>query len=145
DSHISSLRVRDIMASSVVTTTPDAPVEQVARLLREHKIGALPVVRGQELVGIITESDIFRAFISLLGSDQPGLRISFDATEGEDPITLVSSLARRHQLQIASIMSMLYQERRLLVVRTVGRTSEQFVEDLWNSGHKVLNVLKMES
>ncbi len=57
--------VGGIMSHEPVTVSPEAPVEEAARLILEHKIGGLPVVRGEELVGIITETDILRAFITL--------------------------------------------------------------------------------
>ncbi len=58
--------VGGIMSHELVTVSPEAPVEEAARLILEHKIGGLPVVQGEELVGIITETDILRAFIDLL-------------------------------------------------------------------------------
>jgi CBS domain-containing protein len=54
--------VKDVMASRVVAVDPDAPLAEAAALLREHKIGCLPVVAGDALVGVLTEGD----FLSLL-------------------------------------------------------------------------------
>ncbi|MCD6289120.1 MAG: CBS domain-containing protein [Anaerolineae bacterium] len=54
------LTVADVMTPNVVTVTPDTPLWQVANLMLEHKIGGLPVMEGSEVVGIITESDIFK-------------------------------------------------------------------------------------
>jgi len=54
--------VKEVMASHVVTVDPNAPLVEAAALLREHKIGCLPVVAGEELVGILTEGD----FLALL-------------------------------------------------------------------------------
>jgi CBS domain-containing protein len=54
--------VKDVMASRVVTVDPDAPLAEAAALLREHKIGCLPVVAGDALVGVLTEGD----FLALL-------------------------------------------------------------------------------
>lgn len=146
DARTSLLKARDIMTTRLVTTTADTPIEHVARLLRERKIGALPVVCDQELLGLITESDIFRAFVSMLGAEQGGLRITFDTTDdGEDPIALVCDLARRHTLKVSSLMSVVYLERSLMVVRLTGGAPEPFVDALWKSGHKVLNVLKLDT
>jgi CBS domain-containing protein len=61
------VEVDSIMRRSVVTTTPDTPLADAALLMVEYKIGGLPVLDDeQRLVGIITESDIFRAFAALL-------------------------------------------------------------------------------
>jgi CBS domain-containing protein len=63
------IEVETIMTRPVVATTPDAPLAEAAMLMVNHKIGGMPVVgTDQQLVGIITESDIFRAFVSLLGA-----------------------------------------------------------------------------
>lgn len=59
---LAATAVKDVIASHVVTVDPDAPLAEAAALLREHKIGCLPVVAGDELVGILTEGD----FLALL-------------------------------------------------------------------------------
>ncbi|MFN8446276.1 MAG: CBS domain-containing protein [Caldilineaceae bacterium] len=61
---LAKLKVSEVMARHVLTTTPDAPLQSAARLMLNHKIGGLPVVDGyNHVVGVITESDIFRAFL----------------------------------------------------------------------------------
>ncbi|HHB90284.1 MAG TPA: CBS domain-containing protein [Anaerolineae bacterium] len=72
---LDQLKASEIMTSPVLVTGPDCPLEEAARMLIEKKIGALPVVKDDELVGIITETDFFRAFVDMLsGGDVPGLR-----------------------------------------------------------------------
>jgi acetoin utilization protein AcuB len=60
---LSRLTVGEIMTRSVITIGPDRPARDGAQLTREHKIGALPVLDDGHLVGIITETDIVRAFV----------------------------------------------------------------------------------
>ena len=63
---LESIRVSEIMTPLVRTITPEAPISDAARLMLEHKIGCLPVVseeRDREIVGLITEADILRAFL----------------------------------------------------------------------------------
>jgi acetoin utilization protein AcuB len=62
---LSKLTVGEIMTRSVITIGPDASAREGARLLLEHKIGALPVLDDGHLVGIVTETDIVRAFMHL--------------------------------------------------------------------------------
>lgn len=57
--------LREIMTKAVVTVTPDQSIPEAARLLVEHRIGALPVVEGDRLVGILTETDVLKAYLSL--------------------------------------------------------------------------------
>ncbi|OYT61713.1 histidine kinase [Methanosarcinales archaeon ex4484_138] len=54
------MNVGEVMNTEVITTTPDASIREVARLLREHGISGLPIVDGVELVGIVTETDILK-------------------------------------------------------------------------------------
>jgi acetoin utilization protein AcuB len=70
------VKVRQVMAKDVITTTEDIPIEEAAHLMFEHKIGCLPVMRDGRLVGIITESDVFRTFMELFAARQKGLRIT---------------------------------------------------------------------
>ncbi|HET7839654.1 MAG TPA: CBS domain-containing protein [Rectinemataceae bacterium] len=79
---LSKLTIDKVMTRDVVTIVEDTPVEQAARILAEKKIGGLPVMRGADLVGIITETDIFSAFTELLGERRHGVRI-YATTSGE--------------------------------------------------------------
>ncbi len=58
---VRTVPLRDFMSRSVVTVAQDAPLMLVANLLRTYKIGGLPVVDGERLIGVISESDLFRA------------------------------------------------------------------------------------
>lgn len=76
-----ALLVRQVMQRDVVTVCPDCPIELAAATMTDHKIGVLPVVSPPEshtLVGIITETDIFRLFVEMLGSRAPGVRASLE-------------------------------------------------------------------
>ena len=59
-----TLLVKEVMTSPVLTVDPECPVREAARLMQEKKIGCLPVVRGQRLVGIVTESDMLKLLAS---------------------------------------------------------------------------------
>ncbi len=72
---LDKLKAEEIMTSPVIVATPDCPLEEAARVLIDKKIGALPVIQNGDLVGIITETDFFQAFVDMLsGGDVPGLR-----------------------------------------------------------------------
>lgn len=61
------LTIGDIMTRDPIMVNPETTLRDAAKLMLENKIGGLPVVDGDQLVGIITESDIFRALIEALG------------------------------------------------------------------------------
>ncbi len=89
-------QVKDVMTKDPLTVTPDAPVETAARMLRERKIGSLPVVERRMLVGIVTETDLFDALIHLLGGDIRGVRMSVDLPNGlRDLARFAEALAER--------------------------------------------------
>ena len=68
-------RVADVMVSELITASPEMPVEEAARLMHQHRIGCLPVTVGDHLVGILTASDLLRAFVELFGVNRPSSRI----------------------------------------------------------------------
>lgn len=68
------LTVGEVMTRSVITIGPDRPARDAARLMLEHKIGALPVVEDGHLVGILTETDIVRAFVNMTAPAADGRR-----------------------------------------------------------------------
>lgn len=74
---LSKLTVKEVMKENVITVTEDTPLEEAARIMADKKIGCLPVVRNKEVVGIITETDLFKTFLELMGAREPGVRISF--------------------------------------------------------------------
>jgi CBS domain-containing protein len=61
---VSDLPIAEIMTREVVTVTPDTPIIDVAQLLLEHRIGGVPVLDGDQVIGVITESDLFRLIIT---------------------------------------------------------------------------------
>lgn len=73
---IDRIKVSDVMVKDVITAPEDMPVEEAARLMADNKISSLPVLRGEEVVGIITETDLFRLFLELLGAREYGVRVS---------------------------------------------------------------------
>lgn len=73
---LSKLKVADFMSHPVYTVRAECPVEDAARIMVQHKIGCLPVMRGDELVGIITETDIFRGLTKMMAGGEPGVRVA---------------------------------------------------------------------
>jgi acetoin utilization protein AcuB len=70
------LKVDKVMTPRVITVSEDQPLEDAARIMEDGKFGCLPVMRGKDLVGIITESDLFKAFLQFLGGRRPGVRVT---------------------------------------------------------------------
>ena len=73
---LGKLTLDRIMSKEVVTVTEDTPLEEAARIMADHHFSGLPVMRGKELVGMITETSLFRIFLELLGARRSGVRVT---------------------------------------------------------------------
>ena len=73
---LSKVKVKDVMTKNVLTVTEDTPLEDAARIMADNQIGGLPVMRGDHMVGIITETDLFKIFLELLGARDMGVRVT---------------------------------------------------------------------
>jgi acetoin utilization protein AcuB len=73
---LTKMQVREAMTKQVIVVEEECPLEEAALVMAEHRIGCLPVVRGQRLVGIITETDLFNIFTEQLGARKSGVRLT---------------------------------------------------------------------
>ena len=80
---ISKVKIKDVMSKKVITVDQDTPIEEAARIMADKKIGGLPVLSGEKVVGIITETDLFKVFLELMGARQKAIRVT--ATIPERP------------------------------------------------------------
>jgi acetoin utilization protein AcuB len=71
---LSKILVKEVMTAKVLTVQENTPIEEAARIMADNKIGGLPVMRGEEVVGMITETDLFKVFLELMGAREPGVR-----------------------------------------------------------------------
>ncbi len=86
------LKVSDIMTHNVVSIKQDTPIEDAANLMVSRKIGGLPVVDDKGvIVGVITETDIFKAFVEILGGGEHGLRLTVQVPTGSGTLAKLSS------------------------------------------------------
>jgi acetoin utilization protein AcuB len=88
---LNRLEVDEVMTTDLVTVTPDTLLEEAARIMADNKIGGLPVVEDGQLVGIITETDIFKVFLELLGGREQGLRLTVEMPERKGEIARMTT------------------------------------------------------
>jgi acetoin utilization protein AcuB len=88
---LSQLLVAELMTTGVITVSPDTPLEEAARIMADSKIGGLPVVSEGQLVGIITETDIFKVFLELLGAREAGTRLTMEIAERRGEMARVTT------------------------------------------------------
>lgn len=95
--------IRDVAVKKVITCTPDTKIEDAALLMREHGIGALPVLDQGKLVGIITGTDIFDAFLDVMGFRSPGQRFVIETKDEVGVMVDFASIMKEHNVNIASL------------------------------------------
>jgi acetoin utilization protein AcuB len=72
----SRITIDQVMTRKVITVDERAPLEEAARIMIDNKVGGLPILRDGELVGLITETDIFRTFMEMMGARDEGVRLT---------------------------------------------------------------------
>lgn len=71
---LGKIKVQDVMTTLVISVTEDTPIEEAARIMADNKLGGLPVLRDNQIVGMITETDLFKIFLELMGARNKGVR-----------------------------------------------------------------------
>lgn len=109
---LGKIHVERVMTRDVITVTEQTPIEEAARIMADNRIGGLPVMRGRELVGIVTETDLFRIFLELLGAREAGVRLA--------------ALVANRPGELAKLTSAVYQAggNFLALVTSLGESSE---------------------
>jgi acetoin utilization protein AcuB len=116
-------KVQDVMKTKVVTTVPEAAVEEAALLMLDKNVGCLPVLEQGHLVGIISDKDIFRALVDITGVRHGGLRICVTLEDRPGSIKEVADIVRKHNFRIQGILTSYEGVRegyRRVVIRTKG-------------------------
>jgi acetoin utilization protein AcuB len=87
---LAKIKMKNVMTKDVVTVTEDTPLEEAARVMADNKIGGLPVMRGDKVVGMITETDLFKTFMEMLGGREEGVRISMLVPDEEGMLAKIT-------------------------------------------------------
>lgn len=103
---LSQIKVIEIMTKTPITVPPDYTIEETAQILLEKKISGVPVVDQKgKIVGTITQSDIFKALISLTGLAKRGIQFAFQLEDRPGSIKEVADIIRKNGGRMASILS----------------------------------------
>lgn len=128
---LSQLQVQNMMAKNVVTTTPDTPIEDAAEVMATRKIGGMPVVdENNYVLGVITETDIFNAFVEMMAIDKNGLRLTIEVPDRMGMLAdLVLAIAEAggHIVSVGTYDGSTEGTRRVLV-KVQGLSKGQLVE-----------------
>jgi acetoin utilization protein AcuB len=138
---LQKLAVGNVMTKEVITATPDMPIERAALILHDKKIGALPVLKDDKLVGIITTTDLMEVFLIAVGLATDSKRFSLLATDRIGLIADIGKLMQQAEINIRSILiSPLegHEEIWQIVLRVGVGVYPKAVQVLEDAGYKVL-------
>jgi len=141
-SMVSDVSLKDLTITNPITVEPDDDVEVAARLIYKHKIGGMPVVTKGKVVGIITETDILRAFIELMGILSSGSRI--DIAVENKPGSLKKALQIIHNSggDIINVVQRTFEEKRRVYCIRLSDDDPYTIETaLKENGFEVLDAL----
>ena len=98
-------KVKEVMKTKVYTTTPDTPIEEAAMLMRDQKIGCLPVIENNKIVGIISDRDIFKVLVDITGVKHGGHRISVMVEDRPGSVREVADIIRKYGFSLQSVLT----------------------------------------
>jgi acetoin utilization protein AcuB len=132
--------IKSIMSTNLITGHPLDFVEEIAAVLIEHKIGCLPILQDDRLVGLLTETDLLHTFVKLTGADQPASHIEVKVPNVAGMLAEVSSVFQKRGVNIASVL--IYPDSvnqyKILVFRVQTINVTMIINDLQTEGFEVL-------
>ncbi|OJG35749.1 hypothetical protein RV00_GL002503 [Enterococcus devriesei] len=134
--------VADVMITEVKTISPDAQLEDGIFLMRQNKINVLPVLEGEKLVGIITNNDIFDAFLKLTGYHEGGTRVQLKIIEDKKGVLArVTKLLADNELSILTIIANHKNNGTIVEIQLSSKETDRIKEILTNAGYEVIRAV----
>jgi len=139
---LSKLTVKSIMSTELVTVSEETLVEEAALLMLDHGIGGLPVMRGEQLVGMITETDLFKTFAELFAAREEGVRLTLLVPEQGGQVAAIAQAIADEGGNIVALGTFRGEDlsNRILTVKVVNASREVIVSRMESLGIKVLDV-----
>jgi acetoin utilization protein AcuB len=133
-----------VMSHPVQTTNPNDPIELATQTMRELKIGCLPVIEDNRLVGIVTITDLLDALLLLTGIHQPSGRLDVRLPNRSGELARLAALLAEKKINIHSILSYPEADNKVrLVLRVSSIEIRTIAEDLCNAGFQVIWPIKI--
>ena len=144
---LSRTKVGQIIQGSVISVGPDWPIEEAARVMVDRRIGCLLVVEDDKLIGIISDTDIFRVFVEGMGGGHPSLRITVVVPEKVGSLARITSrvVALGGNIYSLGIFWGERPEDRIIVFRLEGVDREIAVQALEDDGIQVIHVWEQDA
>ena len=138
---LSKIKMRDTMTKDVITVTKDVPLEEAARIMADSKVGGLPVMRDGDLVGIITETDMFKVFVEMLGAREGAVRLTMLVPEKKGMLANIAGKIAEMGGNILALGTMMDEDaaHRQLTMRVIDISEEQLVSAMEDLGLQTLD------
>ena len=138
---LSKLTVSRVMATDLITVSEDTPIEEAARLMVDNRIGGLPVMRGETLVGIITETDLFKTFLELFAAREGGVRLTILVPERRGELLAIAQAIVGLDGNIISLGTFRGEDmsNRLLTIKVEGVPEQDLVAKMKEIGAEVID------
>ncbi|WP_317366319.1 CBS and ACT domain-containing protein [uncultured Tyzzerella sp.] len=138
---LSKTKVCDIMRTGVFKVNQNALIEDAALIMKENHIGSLPVVDDDNnLVGIVTRVDIFKAFIDILGVKVPGTRLSLKASDKVGELAEISQIIANHNVNVKNISNFATSFGSEIIIKLDSFETDDIINDLKQKGYEILSV-----
>lgn len=133
--------VADLMINSVITVGPETSIERAAMLMADNKIGALPVVNDDdEVIGILTESDVLNVFLDVMGVGSSTARLELLLPDRPGALLPIAEALAREGVNIESVVTTGGSEgRKVLIIRVAGADLERTLGALEGRDVEVLS------
>ncbi|RLC68026.1 MAG: hypothetical protein DRI52_10225, partial [Chloroflexi bacterium] len=143
---VSKIKVAHVMTKDVITVGEYTTLEEAARIMVDHKIGGLPVVRDGTLVGIITETDLFKIFLELLGAREAGVRLTMLVPEQSGVLATITREIVEMGGNIVTLGTFLGEDptNRLITVKVADVEQEKLVASMEALGMEIVDVRMCE-
>ena len=137
------VKIETFMTHTPLTVSPHDTLEKVATIMRQHKIGGIPVVEDEILVGIITESDIFDAFVEVLGGTNKDTRIEFTIPHGTASIYKVFDVLAEYDTQLnnIAICNNHSVKTKTVILRFTSDNTQELIDELWKAGCTISSII----
>jgi len=134
--------VENLMERRVITVTEYTPLENAARIMADHKIGSLPVMRDGKLVGIITQTDLFKVFLELLGAREPGVRLTMLVPEEKGMLAKLTAEIAELGGNILALSTFMGEDptNRIITVKVENVSQEKLVAIMEAVGMEIVDV-----
>ena len=146
---LAKLKVSAFMTpkDKLITITPDTIIEEAVQLMSNHKIGCVPVLEGEKLYGIFTETDALNHFVDIFGLEQKGTRLTLALEDKPGTMLGILEVLKKYDVNVISIVlpSFMVEGKRIAAIRIRTEDYEAIVKGLEKAGYPVLSIGKWPS